>query len=670
MDFGKSLPDFWVSPAFATCQIESLPRNTSEVRDSVCAGPCVQHVLPEFSIPGYSTDGSKIKRHHHSYASAAQSHPSIAAGLHLVDKHLLLSSASTKHHPGNVTKNTCLTLWSTPESTPRASFIRGFPSTSQDSPYVLGTDDLDIIEQTLQGTSEILPRCPISEFGPFDSFELIQAAEEPEPSIDDVAGKSGETPMQPNCLQSASEYSDKQGDIVRSIDSQLPRDLRDSCTGNRKVAAGHRREKDGNHTTRNIEETNRHREYGKPDLANGISLVLPTAAMDALEPMPQNYVIDDRDSSDALENRLCSLKPSECIHESPQYTFASQPQLPAAQVNFLSSNCFEAGDIDAILKVSESTVMKQTTSANASSRRGRMLKSGYMNCGNNASTECHDFMASTDILIGLYQAALSSNTEPTNSRCNEIAQTNTVGQPNITSAMLRQPGDTHIKPYGDGLTEQGFGSHTSSPTCIDESNDDRDRSVILSDQYDDLSDDIKYRIDALREKILQMPRRKLRESLADKVTLDEIEPLMAVNRDDLATMLSLGVTTWKSFVHQELGIARWPARSLKSSATKTRETRERLLMAVEEGRSEDIAALHVELERLQSDHEHIMEQLRAAARLRRTEKFKAEQAFDEAIRVFSSQEGKAGPAKKASHDAREQTLSDDENECRKRRRVQ
>jgi hypothetical protein len=123
------------------------------------------------------------------------------------------------------------------------------------------------------------------------------------------------------------------------------------------------------------------------------------------------------------------------------------------------------------------------------------------------------------------------------------------------------------------------------------------------------------------------------------VTLTDIEPLMAVNRDDLATMLCLGVTTWKSFVHQELGISRWPARSLKSSATKSRETKERLLMAVEDGRSEDVVALHMELQRLQSDHEHIIEQLRAAARSRRAEKYKAEQAFEEAFGVFAAHDG-------------------------------
>jgi hypothetical protein len=202
MDFGKSLADFWVSPAFATCQIESsLPRNTTEVRDSLCAPPYAQHVLPEFSIPGYTTDGSKIKRHLHGYASASHSHPSIAPGLHLIDKHLLVSSASTKHHPGNVPKNTCLTRWSTPESTPRATFIRGFPPTSQDSPYVLGTEDLDIIEQTLQGTNEILSRYQESDFGPFDSFELIQAAAEAEPSLDGGVGKSAVTPMASNGLQ-------------------------------------------------------------------------------------------------------------------------------------------------------------------------------------------------------------------------------------------------------------------------------------------------------------------------------------------------------------------------------------------------------------------------------------------------------------------------------------
>jgi hypothetical protein len=312
-------------------------------------------------------------------------------------------------------------------------------------------------------------------------------------------------------------------------------------------------------------------------------------------------------------------------------------QLSDEETDFPSTGCFETDDIDAILEVSEAAFSKQHASIRASSRQSQVVRDTQGNDASNTSDDHPDLLAD-DILIGLYQAALSSNSDHIGGRSN--------GMPRHRSPALRAHTPVYLKSFelnGENCIEEvtrfDLESQASSPTRVDVSNDDPEKCIALSDQYDDLSDDIKLRIDALREKISQMPRRKLRESLADKVTLTDIEPLMAVNRDDLATMLSLGVTTWKSFVHQELGISRWPARSLKSSAAKSRETKERLLMAVEEGRSEDVVALHMELQRLQSDHEHIMEQLRAAARSRRAEKYKAEQAFDEAIGVFAAHEG-------------------------------
>jgi hypothetical protein len=139
-------------------------------------------------------------------------------------------------------------------------------------------------------------------------------------------------------------------------------------------------------------------------------------------------------------------------------------------------------------------------------------------------------------------------------------------------------------------------------------------------RYGELPADVQAKIQALSGKISRMPRRKLRECLANEVTLQEVEPLMVVNRDDLATMLSLGVTTWKSFVHQELGVARWPARGLKSIANKSREARDRLEAAARDGCRGQAGALRLDLFRLGQERELTMEQLRAAARRQRGER--------------------------------------------------
>lgn len=88
------------------------------------------------------------------------------------------------------------------------------------------------------------------------------------------------------------------------------------------------------------------------------------------------------------------------------------------------------------------------------------------------------------------------------------------------------------------------------------------------DLYENLTPDIREKVDRLRQKISAMPRRKLRESLAQGVSLKDIEPLMCLNRDELAGMLGVGVTTLKIFVHNTLQVPRWPARALKSQRVK------------------------------------------------------------------------------------------------------
>jgi hypothetical protein len=177
----------------------------------------------------------------------------------------------------------------------------------------------------------------------------------------------------------------------------------------------------------------------------------------------------------------------------------------------------------------------------------------------------------------------------------------------------------------------------------------------VRDQYDELPLDIRRLIDRLRARISKMPRRKLRECLASAVTLDEIEPLMGVNRDDLATMLSLGVTTWKSFVHQELGVSRWPARSLKSALAKRRDAMARLAAAEQDGREDDVAGLRTELARLDRARERMMDGLRQAAR-QRQEAIDAEKRQEEANAIFPA-------LSKVSSDGAEGNVGADEHVC-------
>lgn len=149
---------------------------------------------------------------------------------------------------------------------------------------------------------------------------------------------------------------------------------------------------------------------------------------------------------------------------------------------------------------------------------------------------------------------------------------------------------------GTSMTnEQGYGTHP--------------------DLYENLTPEVQKHVDALREKIAAMPRRKLRESLAQSVTLEDVEPLMFINRDELAGMLGVGVTTWKTFMHS-LGVPRWPARMLKSQKVKEEKLTVKREDAEKRGDRELVDRLSRDLEKLKNANSRRRRQLRANAQLR------------------------------------------------------
>lgn len=123
------------------------------------------------------------------------------------------------------------------------------------------------------------------------------------------------------------------------------------------------------------------------------------------------------------------------------------------------------------------------------------------------------------------------------------------------------------------------------------------------DLYENLNEDIREKVDRLQGIISKMPRRKLRESLARGVSIDDVEPLMCVNRDELAEMLGLGVTTWKMFVHHTLGIPRWPARALKSQQVKEKKLQQKKLEAEQRGEYDVAERVQRELTRMTQAHQ-------------------------------------------------------------------
>lgn len=135
------------------------------------------------------------------------------------------------------------------------------------------------------------------------------------------------------------------------------------------------------------------------------------------------------------------------------------------------------------------------------------------------------------------------------------------------------------------------------------------------DLYENLPLKIQKHVDHLREKIAVMPRRKLRESLAQSVTLQDVEPLMFINRDELAGMLGVGVTTWKTFMHS-LGVPRWPARMLKSQRVKEDKLVEKKQDAEKCGDQDLVQKLDRDLEKLKFLNSRRRKQLRTNAELR------------------------------------------------------
>jgi len=132
--------------------------------------------------------------------------------------------------------------------------------------------------------------------------------------------------------------------------------------------------------------------------------------------------------------------------------------------------------------------------------------------------------------------------------------------------------------------------------------------------YENLSPELQLHVDALREKIDKMPRRKLRDSLRKNVTIEEVEPLMSINRDDLAEMLGIGVTTWKLFVHTSFDLPRWPARVLKSQQMQEKSAHVRLNDAKLRGDTHATAEIWQELKKIEDKKYKWKNKLRTKAK--------------------------------------------------------
>lgn len=156
-------------------------------------------------------------------------------------------------------------------------------------------------------------------------------------------------------------------------------------------------------------------------------------------------------------------------------------------------------------------------------------------------------------------------------------------------------------------TSRSYSLHTSGY------NESTTAPLAHSELYNSLSPDMQQKVDHLREKIAKMPRRKLRKSLTKGVTIEEVMPLMSLNRDDLAEMLGLGVTTWKIFIHNTFGIPRWPARVLKSQELREKGLQNRLNDAELRGDTAAAADLLQELRKLEDKRRKMRNKIRSIA---------------------------------------------------------
>lgn len=164
---------------------------------------------------------------------------------------------------------------------------------------------------------------------------------------------------------------------------------------------------------------------------------------------------------------------------------------------------------------------------------------------------------------------------------------------------------------------RSFGRSRQSPTSDISVNNTNEVGIRSHpDLYENLSERIRQKVDELKRRINSMPRRKLRESLAQGLTIEDVEPLMILNRDELAEMLGLGVTTWKTFVHHTLGIPRWPARALKSQQVKERKLLEKKFEAESRGDYEQAEKADRDLAKLIKVHQRRRDIFRNDAKLR------------------------------------------------------
>lgn len=234
--------------------------------------------------------------------------------------------------------------------------------------------------------------------------------------------------------------------------------------------------------------------------------------------------------------------------------------------------------------------------------------------------------------------AKSEDTKPGTSMCHMLKENtehysvSMSSSDNAIDASAHQD-DIELKCIESSLNlPHSFSDGEKFPTC-DEVDENEDMNVVTGsprsgtsmtneqgygthpDLYENLPSEVRKHVDTLREKISAMPRRKLRESLAQSITLEDVEPLMFINRDELAGMLGVGVTTWKTFMHS-LGVPRWPARMLKSQKVKEEKLMEKREDAERRGDRELVERISRDLEKLRNANSRRRKQLRANAQFR------------------------------------------------------
>lgn len=138
--------------------------------------------------------------------------------------------------------------------------------------------------------------------------------------------------------------------------------------------------------------------------------------------------------------------------------------------------------------------------------------------------------------------------------------------------------------------------------------------TLLPEMPKNVSTQTRLSILGIRNKVQKIKRSKLLQGLAAAVKIDEVLPLLGLNRDNVARLVGVSTTTWKGFAHKKLGIKRWPGRTFRKFEDTETYLHRRLAFAEKLNDTADMETARLEMKQLKETMKKEIDEIKETSR--------------------------------------------------------